>query len=171
MMGGGDKDQASVEEGSMEYDVQIHDVGSAPIAVIAGRATGSDLPKKIFSLLGAVRESLKKRSVGEMGLNVVLYNREPETDEGFSIEVGVGIATLLEADGDVVCSLTPAGPVAAVVHMGPYEQVPQAHKALLRWCRENGHSTAGPNWEVYGHWNEQPDQRRTDVFYLLRKVS
>ena len=152
----------------MGYDIQIHDVASAPIAVIAGRATGRDLPQKIFSLLGTVRESLNNRHVGDVGLNVVLYNREPETDEGFSIEVGVQIATPLEADGHVVCSSTPVGPVATVVHMGPYEQVPQAHKALLRWCRENGHSMAGPNWEVYGHWSEQPDQRRTDVFYLLQ---
>jgi hypothetical protein len=30
---------------------------------------------------------------------------------------------------------------------------------------------AGPNWEVYGHWqdewNSDPSKIRTDVFYLL----
>jgi effector-binding domain-containing protein len=155
----------------MAYDVQIRDVDSAPIAVVAGRATGSDLARKISSLLSTVRESLKKRHVEDVGLNVVLYNRESETDEGFSIEVGVQIATPLDADGDVVCSSTPAGKVATVVHRGPYEQIPQAHKALLRWCRENGHTTAGLNWEVYGHWSEEPDQRRTEVFYLFQDYS
>ena len=27
---------------------------------------------------------------------------------------------------------------------------------------------AGPNWEVYGHWHDDPSQLRTDVFYLLQ---
>jgi hypothetical protein len=30
---------------------------------------------------------------------------------------------------------------------------------------------AGPNWEIYGHWqnewNKDPSQIRTDVYYLL----
>jgi len=26
---------------------------------------------------------------------------------------------------------------------------------------------AGPNWEIYGHWTDDPAQLRTDVFYLL----
>jgi effector-binding domain-containing protein len=152
----------------MAYNVRIQDADSTPIAVITGRATGSDLTQKIFSLLSTVRKSLKKRRVGGVGLNVVLYNREPEMDDGFSIEVGVQIASPLDVDGDVVCSSTPAGTVATVLHMGPYEQIPQAHKAVLRWCRENGRTTNGLNWEVYGHWSEQPDHRRTDVFYLLQ---
>jgi len=26
---------------------------------------------------------------------------------------------------------------------------------------------AGPRWEVYGHWSDNPATRRTDIFYLL----
>ena len=35
----------------MAYNVRIQDADSTPIAVITGRATGSDLAQKIFSLL------------------------------------------------------------------------------------------------------------------------
>jgi hypothetical protein len=42
-----------------------------------------------------------------------------------------------------------------------------AHDAIRQWCRDNERQIAGPNWEVYGHWSDDPDQRRTDVFYLL----
>jgi hypothetical protein len=36
-------------------------------------------------------------------------------------------------------------------------------------CKFDHHYTlAGPNWEIYGDWNDQPDQLRTDVFYLLK---
>ncbi len=28
---------------------------------------------------------------------------------------------------------------------------------------------AGPSWEVYGHWHEDPAQLKTDIYYLLRE--
>jgi hypothetical protein len=35
----------------------------------------------------------------------------------------------------------------------------------------NNHSLAGPNWEIYGHWQREwdtnPSQIRTDVYYQL----
>jgi effector-binding domain-containing protein len=47
----------------------------------------------------------------------------------------------------------------------------EAHNAIRRWCASNGHTLSGPNWEVYGHWqdawNIHPSQLRTDVYYLL----
>jgi len=36
------------------------------------------------------------------------------------------------------------------------------------WCAANGESPAGANWEVYGDWADDPAQRRTEVFYLLK---
>ncbi|MDB5328046.1 MAG: Bacterial transcription activator, effector binding domain, partial [Phycisphaerales bacterium] len=36
----------------------------------------------------------------------------------------------------------------------------------------HGHAMAGPNWELYGHWdqswNDDPSKIRTDVYYLLK---
>ena len=36
----------------------------------------------------------------------------------------------------------------------------------------HGHTLAGPNWEIYGHWvdewNRDPTKIRTEVFYLLK---
>ena len=40
--------------------------------------------------------------------------------------------------------------------------------AVREWCAEQGHTLAGPNWEVYGDWTDNPAELRTDVFYLLR---
>ncbi len=71
----------------------------------------------------------------------------------------------------MVGSATPAGPVATTTHFGPYGRLHEAHDAIRRWCAGNGHTLAGPNWEVYGHWqdawNSDPGQIRTDVYYLL----
>jgi hypothetical protein len=51
-------------------------------------------------------------------------------------------------------------------HIGPYNQLKEAHAAVQAWCRQNHIKMTGPNWDVYDHPREgQP--ARTDVFYLL----
>jgi len=73
--------------------------------------------------------------------------------------------------GDVVLSATPPGAVASVRHMGPYSGLGAAHEAVRGWCRANDHNLAGPNWEIYGHWQSEwdldPSLICTDVFYLV----
>ena len=66
---------------------------------------------------------------------------------------------------------TPAGPVATTTHYGPYGELHHAHVAIQEWCKKNGHTLAGPSWEIYGHWkdewNRDPTKIVTDVYYLL----
>ena len=66
---------------------------------------------------------------------------------------------------------TPAGPVAWATHLGPYSGLGTAHGAVREWCRANNRQLAGPNWEIYDHWQSEwdanPSQIRTDVYYLL----
>jgi effector-binding domain-containing protein len=63
---------------------------------------------------------------------------------------------------------TPGGAVATTVHIGPYNQMKSAHVAIHEWVRENGRHIAGPSWEVYGDWSDDPAKLRTDIYYLLR---
>jgi effector-binding domain-containing protein len=58
--------------------------------------------------------------------------------------------------------------VATTAHLGPYDRLHEAHEAILQWCSDHGHAMAGPAWEVYGHWNDDPSQLCTDVYYLLQ---
>jgi effector-binding domain-containing protein len=39
---------------------------------------------------------------------------------------------------------------------------------VLAWCKSQGYALAGPFWEVYGDWSDNPTEVRTDVFYLLK---
>ena len=89
---------------------------------------------------------------------------------GWRINLEVGAEVFQPFDGNerVSCSKTPAGTVATTVHMGPYNRLHEAHEAIHRWCTMNGHAMAGPSWEVYGHWDDDPAKVRTDVFYLLQ---
>jgi effector-binding domain-containing protein len=112
------------------------------------------LPIRIRALFDEFYAGFK----GKGGLNIVLY---PGAVSGeFEIECGVEV----ESGGN---SSTPAGMVATTVYLGPYHQMNPAHKAIHQWVRENGHKLAGPSWEVYGHWSDDPAKLRTDIFYLL----
>jgi hypothetical protein len=59
--------------------------------------------------------------------------------------------------------------VATVVNMELYQKLSEARTAVRRWCAEPNHALAGPNWEIYGDWTDNPDELRTDVFYLLQE--
>jgi len=43
----------------------------------------------------------------------------------------------------------PAGPVAWVLHRGPYEEVHVAYHARTAWMLEHGHGAGGPIREIY----------------------
>ena len=96
---------------------------------------------------------------GKGGLNIVFYPGSGVTGE---FEIGCGVQ--LESGGNAV---TPAGLVATTVYFGPYDRMGPAHEAIHRWACESGHKLAGPSWEVYGHWSDDPAKLRTDIFYLI----
>ena len=96
---------------------------------------------------------------GKGGLNIVFYPEWDTTGE-FDIECGVQV----ETGGN---SATPAGLVATTAHFGPYDRMGAAHEAIHQWVRENGRKIAGPSWEVYGHWSDDPAKLRTDIFYVI----
>jgi effector-binding domain-containing protein len=84
-----------------------------------------------------------------------------------SVEVGVQIVKPFEDTATVVCSATPGGRAATTAHYGEYSKLGPAHEAVMAWCKQQGERLAGPFWEVYGDWSDDPATLRTDVFYLL----
>ncbi len=129
-------------------------VPEQPIVVVRGLATMAHLPAKIRELFDQFYAGFKSKG----GLNIVVY---PGSVAG-EFEIACGVQ--LEQGGNAV---TPGGTVATTVYMGPYNQMKPAHEAIHKWVHENGRKFAGPSWEVYGHWNEDPAKLRTDIFYLL----
>ena len=101
------------------------------------------------------------------GRHIALY-----LDGQINLEVGVELQAPFAGHGEVIGSALPSGPVATIVHFGPYNQLHAAHQAIRDWCTNHGHALAGPNWEIYGHWVDEwsndPAKIRTDIFYLLK---
>lgn len=158
----------------MSYDVEVREVGPRHLAAARGRGDRSNYLARLFALLDEVWRFLKANpEVRHLGLNVFAYGYERDKDppcaEGsFAIEAGVLVDAAFLGAGIVVCSATPGGRAAVTEHLGPYEKLAEAHAAVREWCAANGRVLAGPNWEIYGHWHEDPAQLRTEVFYLLQ---
>jgi effector-binding domain-containing protein len=146
-------------------EVKVGHVGSVPLAVVRRQARASELSTVVPEACGVVWSFVRTQQL-QAGRNVAIY-----LDGTIRLEVGVELTGSLPNGGDVLRSATPEGPAASVVHFGPYTQLGAAHRAIRDWCAANKRQLAGPNWEVYGHWqidwNADPSRIRTDVFYLL----
>jgi effector-binding domain-containing protein len=154
----------------MDYDIHLDQHPTRPIAVVRRRASLQELAKVIPEACGTVWNVVRSQKIKGAGRHVALY-----WDDEFNLEVGVELEAPIAGHGEVVGSALPGGTVAAAVHFGPYNQLPEAHHAIRRWCASNGHNLAGPNWEIYGHWLHEwcddPTKIRTDVYYLLKTAT
>jgi GyrI-like small molecule binding protein len=154
----------------MEYDVRLEHSPGQPLAVVRRRASQQQLSQVVPEACGIVWNAIRAHNVAGAGRHVALY-----WDCEINLEVGVELPTPFAGVGEVVGSATPAGPVATTTHYGPYGGLHGAHAAIQTWCANQGYRLAGPNWEVYGHWqpewNNDPTKIRTDVYYLLNPNS
>jgi effector-binding domain-containing protein len=130
------------------------------------QASGSQLSQIVPAACGTVWNVVRSLKLNGAGRNIALY-----WDDVMNIEVGVEFDGPFESQDEVVKSATPAGRVAIATHYGPYPQLAQAHEGLRDYCKTQGHTLAGPSWEIYGHWqeawNHHPSQIVTEVVYLL----
>jgi effector-binding domain-containing protein len=147
----------------MEYQIQLKQVASQTTAVVRERAKLSELSEVVPRLCGEVWEYARASGLPRPGRHVALY-----LDGEINLEVGAEMGRPFTGNDRVVCSSTPAGRVAMTEHVGPYNRLGEAHKAVCRWCEQNGHTPAGPCWEIYGHWTDDVSKLTTEVYYLLQ---
>ena len=142
--------------------VRLETVEPKTSAVVRRVASQDQLSKVIPEGCGEVWTFIRESAIPHYGLNLALY-----LDGAIHLECGVLVARTFTDSGSVVCSSTPGGQVATAALIGPYHRLGETHQAILDWCIAQGHTLAGPSWEIYGHWDDDPSKLRTDVFYLL----
>ena len=138
-------------------------------AVVTRTTTWTEFPRLWGQLLDDVygfvraRPELGTGDEGERWQNVMLYK-----DQRPDVEVGVLVSQPFEPYGSVVASELPGGKVATAVHRGDYAKLGETHAAVRAAAAARGRELAGPCWEIYGHWREDPSELETEVFWLLR---
>jgi effector-binding domain-containing protein len=151
-----------------ETGVRLIETTAQPTVVVARQTTWREFPSLWGSMLEEVYAVVKPASADQAASgedrwqNVMLYK-----DDVPNVEVGVLASGPFADAGNVISSALPAGMTAAAMHRGPYAELDVAHHAVRDWCAAHGRQLAGPRWEIYGHWREDPSDLETEVYYLL----
>lgn len=140
-------------------------VEAVTLAAVQTSARREELSVAIPAALGTIWPFLRSNPEMKPGLNVVVYLEGPRR-----MEVGVQVHAQPEAPSEIVYSQTPSGLAAHGVHIGPYSDLERSYDALHAWISANKLCMKGPFWEVYGHWNDDPQQLRTDIYFLVART-
>ena len=146
----------------MPYQIDVRHIDPVTTLIVRRRALPRELPVVVPSSCGYVWDFVRSTGIQGAGRHVALY-----LNDRIDLEVGVEVTAPAAVSGDLAMSATPAGWVITTTHHGPYSGLHDAHAAIREWSRQHARRLAGPNWEVYGHWHDDPNQLRTDVFYAL----
>jgi effector-binding domain-containing protein len=149
-----------------QYVVRETVVASRPVAGVRARVARRHVAQEFGRHLDQVYAAARAGAVLLDGQNIFIY-REC-TDEELTVDFCVGVTSPFETIGTVTPLETPRGVAAMTTHHGDYRGLRKANEAILAWCKAHGRKLAGPSWEVYGHWHDNPDQLHTDVYYLLQ---
>jgi hypothetical protein len=148
--------------------VELRTVAPRPTAVVAQTTTWKEFPGLWRELLDEVygfvrpRPELAPDEGPELWRNAFLY-----LDDQPTVEIGVLVARSFAPHGRVVPSQIPGGEVATAVHRGDYAEMGRTHQAVNDFIDARGLRRAGPSWEIYGHWREDPSELETEIYYLV----
>lgn len=153
----------------MSLNFATREIQSQPIVSIRATTTMEEIKQVIGALFGEIMEYFTRNGLAPAGMPLTIYH-EMDADR-LEMECGMPVASPVEGTERVRPGELPAGKVATVTHMGPYEQLGQTWSALMKWMEEEGLQAAGAPWEVYvTDPGEEPDQSkwRTDIFFPIR---
>lgn len=149
----------------------VIDAVATPTAVVRHEnVTMADLPAIFDAAFGVISHGLAEAGAAPSGAAFARYEGDPSAE--FAIEVGFPLSSELAApitvgDQEVQPSTLPAGDVAAVTHLGAYDELAEAWPRLIEWAVSEGWAPGQPFWEVYvtePSPDSDPASLRTDLF-------
>jgi effector-binding domain-containing protein len=150
--------------------VTVVTVDPRPTAVVAQTTSWEEFPhlwsqllEEVYAVIRSSTQLATEADGRPKWRNVMLYKDHLPT-----VEVGVLAPTSFAGEGRVIASELPGGETATAVHRGDYAQLGRTHDAVRQFVEAQRLELAGPRWEIYGHWREDPSQLETEIYYLLR---
>lgn len=150
----------------MNREFETRQIDAQPILSIHASTTMDKIGEAMGPLFGEVYGCIKQSGQEPAGMPFAVYH----SMDGDTIDLECGLPTVspMEGVGRVRTGELPAGSVATVTHMGPYDALPQTWAALTEWMGSQGLQPAGAPWEVYvTDPGAEPDQSkwRTDIYF------
>jgi AraC family transcriptional regulator len=165
----------------MAYTITKQELAPQPVVVVRKRVKRSEIATAIGEGLPHVFVYAQQKGIPLAGLPFCRY---PEMGMGMvTLEPGMFVAasgaaieidpawTKTAGEGEVRADTLPGGPAAFVMHVGPYDTLPEAYAALEQWIADQGLTAAGAPWECYRtDPGEVPDPKdwKTEIFWPVR---
>ena len=140
-----------------------------PIAAVRRRVRSGDVSAAWRPALDQVWAFVRRHDgLRNDGHNIFVYHHATVAGEPMDVDFGVEVTGPFDGEGEVVPTQTPAGEVVSTVHIGPYDRLADAYRAIEAWREAHGREFAGHSWEIYGDPTDDPATLEVRVVYLLR---
>ena len=162
--------------GDLRYWLEMYspEIRSIPAQrVIAASGTAQDYQhvaapmQALGKLLWAHLNASAAKSVGP---EIVIWGGTYGDMQSFTLEWMIPIAGPISATDQIRAYMLPEVPEMGVVrHIGEYEQLGEAFKALTGWLEVHGYERSGNLREVYVHYDQDCTKNITEVQVPVRK--
>jgi len=130
-----------------DTEPEIVEVALVPAAVVRDVVEMSTIGDFFDQSFGQILATLVAEGIEPTGPAFALYHGPPTTTA--DLEVGFPVDRVIGAVEPVEPGSTPAGRVARLTHIGPYDQLGPSWERLGSWIAAQGETPAGDLWEVY----------------------
>ena len=158
------------KEELVSYPVKVKEVTTQPILSIRIQTPPEAFDQAVPSASQELIDYVERLGVRSKDLPplIILHTY---TEEMADIEVGIPVERTVAGEGRITSNVLAGGPVAYIMHVGPYEELGTVYPALAAWIQEHGHETNGPSYQLL--WTDpsqvsDPAQYRTEVLWPIR---
>lgn len=154
-------------EVKVEYTIEKKTIVAQPVAFQKGSGGAGEIPRVLASILPDVMKHIEANGGKPAGPPFTHYLSMGESIE---LEAGIPLKETISASGDIEIGALPGGAVLRTEHIGPYDKLPQAYKALANYVESHDLDAGETIWEYY--WTDpgeepDPEKWRTEIFLAL----
>jgi effector-binding domain-containing protein len=131
----------------MAYEVEIKELASEQLASTRGWYPLSDLAQVMGAQFGRIIAAITAQGLQPAGPPVAIYHAW--TEEKVDVELGFPASGEFNEAQGIKPSSIPGGRVAFTVHVGPYDTIELAYKAMQEYAEAHGLVMSPLMWERY----------------------
>lgn len=153
----------------MQPECRTTQVDAQPIVGVRTTTSLDKIAEVMGPLFGEVYGYIQQNGQAPSGMPLAIYHAMD--GDTVDVECALPVAAPLAGTARIQAGELPAGTVATVTHLGPYDNLKHMWSALIAWMQTEGLHAAAAPWEVYvTDPGAEPDQSkwRTDIYFPIR---
>lgn len=130
-------------------DIEIEELAEQPVVGTRFRTSMDRIAEDMGRGFATVFGFLGQNQVAPTGPPFALYFDPEMNEQDIDMELCAPVGAGVDAEGELMYHVLPAGKYATTMHSGPYDQMTSTYEKMLEWMGENGFEPVAPVREVY----------------------